>query len=99
MNLNITNNQFQNITEIWIVGSNSVEILIKNHNQYRIIAQENIRSGATPAYYAAYEKLEEIKINSTKKDTWVRITSLPSAYGDTIDSCILQAISWLNQQK
>lgn len=59
MNLNITKDLYQNIVEIWGISSNSVEVILKNHKHYRIIAKENIRSGTTSAYDAAYEKLKK----------------------------------------
>lgn len=99
MNLNIKSNQFSNIHEIWIVGSHSVEIATKNDNYYKIIARENVRSGATPNFYASYEILKEVNINNDDLEIWVRDRDLPWQDGDTIESCITRALSWIDERK
>lgn len=99
MNLNIQNNQFPNLIEIWIVGSNSVEVITKNQSHYKIIAKENIRSNAQPNYYAAYECLQTMLINNEEFDLWYRDNSLPWQNGNTIEECVMAAMRWVDEQR
>jgi len=59
--LNIPDDAFESITEIWRTGSNQLEVSVSGTSKrperhtVRITACENIRSGATPRYFAHYE--------------------------------------------
>ena len=99
MDLQIENSQFNNINEIWIIGSHCVEVYTQNHNHYKIIAKENVWSGTTASFSASYEKLETLNINNVSKEIWVRDVSLPWANGDTVEECIKAGMGWVNQQR
>lgn len=98
MNINIQKNSFLNIQEIWVNNCHTIEVVTNKDNRYKIISQENIRSNATPKYYAAYEKLISVNINGNDMDLWIRDSSLPQQYGDTNEECVTSALGWVDER-
>jgi hypothetical protein len=101
-NLDIGESDFPEITEIWRTGPNVIVVSVNGTSKrperhvVRITARENIRSGATPGYFAAYE--EQVTItdaNGTPREVWAE-TDYPWQDGDTAEDCLKAALIWVS---
>ena len=101
MHLDIDASDFPEITEIWGVTENQIEVSVsatrsRPHNhRVRITALENLRSGATPRYFAHYER--EVTVRDTanqEHEVWVE-ADYPWQDGETVEECLKASLLWL----
>jgi hypothetical protein len=97
MNLTIQKGELENLIEIWELGPTCVEVTTKDRQHFRITAARNIRSGATPKYFAHYEQLYKLTINGKEHEVW-GATTFPWQDGETVEKCIGPALMWVNEQ-
>ncbi|MCP3105341.1 hypothetical protein LZ198_41395 [Myxococcus sp. K15C18031901] len=95
--LKIEEGVFGNLVEIWGVSSNTVEVVTKDGQHFRITAAEDLRPGAVARYAAKYEQRYAVKIGSQDLELWGP-TSFPWQVGATVEACLRPALGWVNEQ-
>ncbi|OEH86242.1 hypothetical protein BHU72_11950 [Desulfuribacillus stibiiarsenatis] len=96
MPIKVSDANFSNIIEIWGHGPNTIEVHTGDGRQVKITAAHNIRSGATPNYYAHYEEIQEIKIDKKTLKVWVA-ADYPWQVGETVEGCLRGALVWVDR--
>jgi hypothetical protein len=101
-NLDIEESDFPEITEIWRTGPNQIVVSVSGTSKrpqrhvVRVTARENIRSGATPRYFAAYEQQVTITdANGTAREVWAE-ADYPWQDGQTAERCLKAALIWVS---
>lgn len=97
MPIELREDQFPNITEVWGYGTNTIVVHTTEGRCVKITAEHNIRGGSTPNYYAAYEERKEIRIGSESYEIWVK-ADYPWQHGNTVQECLLLALGWVNDR-
>lgn len=98
MPITVEKDKFDNITEIWGIGSNIIQVTTRDNKTIRISALHNIRSGANPNYYAAYEEQVEMKVNGKVRKVWVN-ADYHWEKGTTAEECLEKALVWVSHPK
>ena len=101
MDLNIDDDMYENLTEIYIVGENAVEVVTRNDRWFRIYAKETVRG--PHRFSASYDELirgvfEAEDDPAGQHSVWVRAHDMPWQDGDTIEGCIRAAMSWVDER-
>lgn len=94
MNLDISENVFNNLTEIYETGTQSVEVVTRDHRKVQIIASKVLR-GPTTAYTADYCQLVDVNVNGRTIRVWMQAL-YPWAHGDTVEQCIRISSNYLH---
>lgn len=94
MPIKINADSYPEVTEIWGYSSNSIVLNMADGREVKIIAAHNIKSGATPKYFAHYEERIEIEVNNQRHRIWAEV-HYPWQDGDTIEECLKHAIRWV----
>lgn len=99
--LGIGDDDFPEITEIWRTGPNEIVVSVSgtrkrpDRHVVRVVARENIRSGATPGYFAAYEQQVTITdAAGTSHEVWAE-AEYPWQDGETVEDCLRAALIWV----
>lgn len=91
MPIHINGDNYPEVIEIWGCSPNSIILNMTDGRQVKITALHNIKSGATPSYYADFEQRVEIEHNGETYRVWADV-SYPWQVGETIESCLISAI-------
>jgi hypothetical protein len=94
MPIRISPDQYPGISEIWGCGPNTIIVNTIEGRSIKVTAQHNIRSGATPNYFADYEEKKQFQIGEETYDIWVD-ANYPWQDGNTAEECLLLAIRWV----
>jgi hypothetical protein len=102
--LDIKEDDFPQISEIWRNGPYQLEVVVEQpeeshrSREIKVTARENIRTGAIPRFYAIYE--EKIRVNDADGNTrevWAS-TRYPWETGDTAEACLRGALRWIDEE-
>lgn len=94
MPIQIRKDAYPEISEIWGCSPNSIILNMVDGRSVKITALHNIKSGATPNYYADYEEKVGIENNGRTYEVWAD-ASYPWQDGETIEQCLRSAIRWV----
>ncbi|MCC5907533.1 MAG: hypothetical protein JJU13_15075 [Balneolaceae bacterium] len=101
MNLNIVEGEYENITEIYVIGSNAVHVVTRNERTFRIFAEETIRG--PHRFSASYDELirgqfDALDDPDNEHSVWIRSNNMPWQDGNSIEGCIRAAMHWVNER-
>jgi hypothetical protein len=101
MSITLPEEGYEAILECWRVSPNTVKVVVqankrKPHDHYvRITAEENVKSGAQPRYFAGYEEPVTVQdAEGVERDVWVD-ARYPWQDGRTIEECLVSAMRWV----
>jgi len=98
MTISINEDHFKNIREIWQIGTDTLVAVTANHRTIQIQACRNVRSGATPNYFAHYDELVEIQSEKgSRLEVWAR-DNFPWQDAEDAEKCLLRALHWVDEQ-
>lgn len=97
MNLNITPELYENISEIYETGNQSVVVVTNDSRTVKITARKVLR-GPNANYVANYEQLVSQNVNGQCVRMWVEV-HYPFAQGKTIEDCIKYAMWFVNNER
>jgi hypothetical protein len=100
MNLDLEPSSFQSVTEIWGSGPNEIVVHVTAkggvRRKVKITAQQNLRSGATPGYFATYEEeVEVVDAHGERREVWA-LAAFPWQDGETPEACLRAALIWVS---
>lgn len=95
MPIRVAEDQLTNLTEIYALAENVVEVVTANHRTIRITAKQKVRGPLAP-FWAAYDELVHTTIDGEACQVWVR-GEFPWAKGDTIEQCLRSAMFFVNE--
>ena len=101
MDLEIEQDLYENLTEIYIISENVVEVTTRNDRTFRIFAKETLRG--PHRFSASYDELVrgifQIENESDNDHSvWIRTHEMPWQDGETIEGCLRAAMSWVNDR-
>lgn len=101
MNLQIEEAEFENLSEIYVIGENSVHVVTKNGRTFRIFAKETIRG--PHRYSASFDELvrglfEAEEVPDNVHSVWIIAHNMPWQDGISIEGCIRTAMHWVNER-
>lgn len=97
MDLNITPELYENISEIYETGNQSVKVVTNDGRTVKVTACKILR-GPTVNYIADYEQLVCQEVNGQSIRIWSQ-ASYPSAYSETAEKCIRYAMGFVDSQR
>lgn len=101
MNLEIEQNLYENLTEIYIISENAVEVVTQNNRIFRITACETLRGPNN--FSARYDELVRGKFDVENEPAdehlvWIKAHEMPWQDGNSIEECIRGALGRANER-
>lgn len=95
--MKIAEDWFPNIDEVAQIGPFSLQVWTKKHAVFRVHAMEYLRGGPDYNFVATFDEQTAVYFEGQDKplSVWTK-SNIAEAHGDTVDHCLMQALSFLN---